>query len=402
MAIVSLSELIGQPDVSAFLQGVVAGGRYGNAYLFHGPAGVGKGTAALAFARAMLCEHGAPRVPKAPGLFDLAPAAAAPAGPANDACGKCSACLKAASLQHPDLKFIFPVSGEGKEQEELIADTWEGIRNDPLFVFKYDKAASIRLSITRDLLRDLAYKPFEAARRVVVVRDADRMREDQYSAMLKAIEEPASTTSWILTTSRLTRLPATIRSRCQKVRFAALPEEMVRTFLETRAGQGEKAARMLAALAGGSLARALVLRDLDPRAERDAALALLTPALRGDAAALWTAAQKATRYGKSGREALRRMAEFHQLWLRDLLRARYGAAREDLVNRDLETEVRRQAEGVDATEIRRRLMVLEEMVRAIEGNVSADAAIFSGLLRVSGARPGEGEWPRHATARWDY
>ena len=50
MALVNLSELIGQPQASAFLRGVVASGRYSNAYLFHGAAGVGKGTAAIAFA----------------------------------------------------------------------------------------------------------------------------------------------------------------------------------------------------------------------------------------------------------------------------------------------------------------------------------------------------------------
>ena len=54
---VNLSGLIGQPEVSEFLRGVIARGRYANAYLFHGPAGVGKGTAALAFARAALCER---------------------------------------------------------------------------------------------------------------------------------------------------------------------------------------------------------------------------------------------------------------------------------------------------------------------------------------------------------
>src|SRR5882672_682129 len=50
MLVVKLSELLGQPGASTFLRGVVAGGRFANAYLFHGPSGVGKGTAALAFA----------------------------------------------------------------------------------------------------------------------------------------------------------------------------------------------------------------------------------------------------------------------------------------------------------------------------------------------------------------
>jgi hypothetical protein len=47
-------------------------------------------------------------------------------------------------------------------------------------------------------------------------------------------------------------------------------------------------------------------------------------------------------------------------------------------------------------------MVLEEVLRAIEGNVSADLALFSGAARLAGRRLGEGAWPPHATARWDY
>jgi len=398
---VTLSSLLGQPEVSAFLKSVVAGGRFGNAYLFHGPAGVGKGTAALAFARAMLCERGAGAHAAAPGLFD-APASDAPPAPAGDACGSCAACRKAGALQHPDLKFLFPVSGEEKELDETIGETLAALRADPFFVFAYEKAASIRLSLTRELLRELAYKPFEAARRVVVVRDADRMREDQYSAMLKSIEEPGASTVWVLTTARLARLPATIRSRCQRVRLAPLGEGLIREFLEQRVGLEEREARLLAALSSGSLARALALREAEPLKLRDDALALLEPALRGDAAALWKAAQGFTRFGRAGRETLRRMIEFHQLWLRDLLRARYGAPREALVHRDLEAEIRRQAERADATEIRRRLMVLEEVLRAIEGNVTAELALFSGMARVAGERLGEGEWPRASAARWDY
>jgi DNA polymerase-3 subunit delta' len=403
MPIVRLADLIDQPAVAGFLRGVVAGGRFANAYLFHGPAGVGKGTAALAFARALLCERGAGARPAAPGLFDApAEAPAAPTGPADDACGECPACQKTASLQHPDLKFLFPVSGEEKELDETIQETMSALRGDPLFVFTYEKAASIRLSLTRELLRELAFQPFEAARRVVVVRDADRMREDQYSALLKSIEEPGLTTVWVLSTSRPHRLPPTIRSRCQQVRFAPLTEAAVRTFLEQRAGVGAAEARLLAALASGSLSRALTLREVNPIEVRNEALALLDPAERGDGAGLWQAAQKFMKYGRTGRETLKRMIEFHELWLRDLLRARYGAPRELLANRDREDELRRKAKAIDAREIRRRLMVLEEALRAIDGNVTADLAIYSAMTRVAGGRLGEGEWPAHPAGRWDY
>ncbi len=401
MPIVRLADLIGQPAAVEFLRGVVAGGRFANAYLFHGPAGVGKGTAALAFARALLCERGAGAPSGAPGLFDE-PIPTTGAALPDDACGACAACGKSASLQHPDLKFLFPVSGEEKELDSTVAETIAALREDPLFVFTYEKAASIRLSLTRELIRELGFHPFEAARRVVVVRDADRMREDQYSALLKSIEEPGPSTVWVLSSSRPNRLPATIRSRCQRVRFAALSEEAIATFLARRANVKPDAARLLAALASGSLARALTLREAEPLKLRDEALALIEPALRGDAQGLWKASQGFMKYGRTGRETLRRMIEFHELWLRDLLRARYGAPRELLANRDREDDLRRQAQQVDAHEIRRRLTVLEEALRSIDGNVTADMTVFSAMARVAGGRFGEGEWPPHPAGRWDY
>lgn len=408
MAQVALSQLLGQPEVSAFLRGIVARARYGNAYLFHGPAGVGKGTAALAFARAALCD----RVPGAAAA--AAPAAAedslfgdmlAPvpvAADGDDACGECTACRKTAQLVHPDLKFLFPLSGEEKTLGDTMGETLQAMRDDPLFTFQYEKAASIRVSTTRELQRELGFRTYEASRRVVVIRDCDRMREDQYSTLLKSIEEPGASTVWVLTTSRIARVPSTIRSRCQRVRFAPLAEPVIQAFLVEHARVEEKAARMLAALSGGSLARALVLRGGDSLKARNEALALLEPALRGDMGALWKAAQGASRTGKSGRESLRRAIEFQQLWLRDLLRARYGAPREALVNRDQEAVLRKAAAAVDAREVRRRLMVLEEALRAIDGNISADLTLFSTLARAGGQRLGEGAWPGHATARWDY
>jgi len=401
MPIRRLSELLGQPDASAFLRGVAAGGRYANAYLFIGPAGVGKGTAALAFARALLCERVAGGRSSEPGLFQEQAESPSQA-PQDDACGVCAGCVKSANLQHPDLKFLFPVSGEERELDQTIAETLAAWRTDPFFVFVYEKAASIRLSMTRELLRELAFRPFEAARRVVVVRDADRMREDQYSAMLKSIEEPGASTVWILTTARPSRLPATIRSRCQRVKFRGLPEPLLREFLEQRAEVAAPAARMLAALSSGSLARALAWRDSEPLALRDQSLALVEPALRGDHAGLWKAVQAFNRFGRAGRETMRRLIEFQELWLRDLLRARYGAPREALVNRDREAEIRRQAEHATATEIRRRLMVLEEALVSIEGNITADLALFSAMARLATPGLGGSTWPRHPTERWEY
>ena len=173
-------------------------------------------------------------------------------------------------------------------------------------------------------------------------------------------------------------------------------------YLQEEVGLGVREARMLAALSAGSISKALVLSDEDP-------IELRKPGtLAARACAAWRhecvmkGVQSFTRFGKAGREALRQMVDFQQLWLRDLLRARCDVPREQLVNRDREKEIRRQAQNVTAEEIRRRLMVLEEMIRAIDGNVTPELAMFSGISRVAGARYGEGEWPKHATAKWEY
>jgi len=370
-----LGSIVGQERAIGLLRSLIAGGRLANAYLFHGPWGVGKTTAALAFARALLCPHRTD---------------------AGDACGTCAACHRAQRFQHPDLKFLFPVSGEEATLDETIGETLEALRTDPLHVFVYEKAASIRIGLTRELLKELSFRPYEAERRVVVLRDADRMREDQYSAMLKSLEEPGQSTVWVLTTSRPERLPATIRSRTLRVRFAALAEPVIERFLVDRAEVPAARARLLAAVAAGSLGRALLWRDEDVREARDQAIAMMKPALEGDAGRTLAEAARVARGWN--RETLRRVLEFQTLWLRDVLRSRYGAAEGTLVNRDIADQIARAAKSADAAEIRRRLAVLEEVGRAIESNVNPEMALFSGLARLGGMIPERADdWPEHAS-----
>src|SRR5258708_3159882 len=146
MLTVNLGSLLGQAAVSSFLRGIVARGRYANAYLFHGPHGVGKCTAALALARAALCERvtGGAAVELAPSLFGDAPVASGE--PGDDGCGECHGCRMSSTLRHPDLRFLFPLSGEEKTLDATIEETLQAMRDEPLHVFQYEKAASIRIS----------------------------------------------------------------------------------------------------------------------------------------------------------------------------------------------------------------------------------------------------------------
>jgi DNA polymerase-3 subunit delta' len=366
-----LDTIVGQDRAVGVLRAMLRGGRLANAYLFDGPWGVGKTRTALALAGALLCRKGG-----------------------EDACGECDGCHKSERLLHPDLRFLFPVSGEESALDTTLAETFEAMREEPLYLFTYEKAASIRISLTRELLRELRLRPYEAEGRVVVVRDADRMRSDQYSAMLKSLEEPGQSTVWILTTSRPNRLPATIRSRCLRVRFGPLAEDEIVDFLVSRAEVSPERARLLAAVSAGSLGRALLWRDEDIGAARDAALDMLRPALSGEAGGVLAEASKVAR--GTNRETIRRVLEFQILWLRDVLRLAHGAEAESLVNRDRISDLERSTKRVSVAELKRRLVVLEEIGRAIEGNVNAESAFFSGMARLGKLVPERADdWPAH-------
>ena len=112
---------------------------------------------------------------------------------------------------------------------------------------------------------------------------------------------------------------------------------------------------------------------------RDDALKQLGAANSGDPSRILAAANDAAAW--SNREKMRRTLEFQFLLLRDLLRLRHGAPEDTLVNRDRIADLKRVAPAVDVKEIRRRTALLEEVVRAIDSNVTPEAAFFSAYAR---------------------
>lgn len=248
-----------------------------NAYLLHGPAGVGKTTAARAFAAAVL--------------------------------GDAELAAQRRSI-HPDLYVLEPL-GE-----------------------------MIRIDEIRAMRHDLHLRPFEADRRVYLVLDAHLLNEDAADALLKDLEEPPSYATIVLVADELGPLPETIRSRCQLVPFHRLSDRAVRDWLATRAPQLDEATvTAIARNAGGRLDRAE--RLLDPRAgERRRSLldaaraAYLDPSFdpREAAAVVLGAMGEA---GKEAKEAEEAEVERRELTGRDaeqrVRRAQRGAERDELL-----------------------------------------------------------------------
>jgi DNA polymerase-3 subunit delta' len=202
---VRLQDLIGQDLARAALERAVAGGRVAHAYVFEGPPGVGKRSAALGLALALDC-------PVAPGA----------------GCGTCEVCRRIEAGLHPDVPSFGP-SGPGGQ---IVIE---------------DIRAILALARTR---------PHEAPARVIVVDDADAMNPSSANGLLKTLEEPLGGNHLVLCTGAPDRLLPTVRSRSQRIRFRALSPAALGEIARAR-GIPEARAEIAAALAGGSAARLL-------------------------------------------------------------------------------------------------------------------------------------------------
>jgi DNA polymerase-3 subunit delta' len=232
-----------------------------HAWLFTGPPGSGRSVAARAFAAALLCPSGG--------------------------CGHCPSCHQVQAGTHADLMLIRP----------------EGL--------------SYGVKQTRDLVLRAAGKPTGGRWQIVLFEDADRCTEQAANALLKAIEEPAPQTVWLLCAPSAEDLVPTIRSRCRVVTLVVPASAAVAKVLVTRDGIDPARALAAARAAQGHVGRARRLATDSSAAKRRAdvlrlpsSVTSLGPALSAAAALVRTAEEEAKAVTEElddpEREALRR------------------------------------------------------------------------------------------------
>lgn len=264
-----LSELKAQDTARTTIERALEGDRVHHAYLFTGPDGVGKELAAFGLAQALVCERRGSS--DQGGLFG----GGAPSPPAKGACGECSACLRAVPRAeektpvHPDVVVL---------ERGLYAPQAIGRRTQETQDISIDQIRTL-------VLARAAFSPHEGRAKVFIIRRAEELSISAANALLKTLEEPGAKTHFILLSSQPEALLPTILSRTLKVRFAPLPDDLVRELLEAR-GIEQKRAKEVARLSGGSVAMGAVLADPEESEARErfvarALDAIAKPALDG-------------------------------------------------------------------------------------------------------------------------
>jgi DNA polymerase III subunit delta' len=266
-AAAAFGQLIGQEVVVDQLQRAVAAAAAGagamHAWLFTGPPGSGRSVAARAFAAALLCD--------------------------SQGCGACPSCHQVAAGTHADVLLVRP---DGLSY---------GVRQ------------------TRDLVLKAATAPVVGRWRIVLFEDADRATEQAANALLKAIEEPAPRTIWLLCAPYADDLPTTIRSRCRLVTLRSPRTTAVAATLE-REGVSPELALTAARAAQGHVGRARRLAT-DPAAVGRRADVLRVPTEVGTMGQAFKAAAALVRAAESEATAVTEELDGPE---RDALRRAFG------------------------------------------------------------------------------
>lgn len=253
-----MRHVLGQSRAVEALLAPLRNGRLHHAFIFAGPAGVGKFTAALAFARLLLCH---------------APQRTLSGEP--EACGSCASCRLVGNAATRGLH----AATEAAEDAQLAAAHPDlHVVTKELAKYSDDRATrdrkltQIPVEVLRGALLEPVYRAAQmpgesaAAKKVFIVDEAELLNPTGQNLLLKTLEEPPAGTVIVLVTSSEDRLLPTIRSRCQRVTFTPLGDDLVRRWVDQQEAAGSLSAtdrEWLVSFAGGSPGRAELALGFD-------------------------------------------------------------------------------------------------------------------------------------------
>ncbi len=328
----------GQQQAIGLLATLLRNGHIPHAFIFTGIDGIGKQTAARAFAMACNCANPQPFKTAWPDL---------PSPPAVNACGQCRTCRRILADNHPDILHVRP-SGN-----------------------------LIRIAAIRELIQRLMLKPYEQGKRVVIIANAHAMNPEAGNALLKVLEEPPENTLLILTAQQTTDLLPTIVSRCQQIRFAPLPRDVLVELIAANEDLTREEALSAANLSGGSYTHALRLigEGWIPRRTwlaKEVSQLRTQPTVTILALAEKLAARKAL---------LPDTLAWLLSWYRDVIVFPFQP--QQVVNSDLQDQIEATAAGVDQQTLIKGMRLIQKALKDLQANANPRLTMEALVLQLA-------------------
>jgi DNA polymerase-3 subunit delta' len=371
-------DLVGQERVAGYLRAAVENDSASHAYLFVGPQGSGKRTAAKALACAFICEdHG---------------------------CGACHACARVRRGAHPDVHVVEP-EGSSTYLVEQVRD---------------------------ELVPDMWLAPADGNAKVYIIERAEALGDSSANAFLKTLEEPPPSVRIVLLTDDYDAVLPTIVSRCQVVRFAPVTPSRAAALLTERTGVDADEARAALAASSGVVPRALdflrspvrvearaamlaVMRDLPVMDGRDVLVSAreLLKAVRApledvkarqesemrervefmgrQAQVKDVEARNKRELTSRERESVGELLAIAESWLRDALASSVGATAQ-IANRDASDDIAVAGECMSPAAVEEALEAVRRARRRVSYNVSPQLVVEAMLFEIQEARVCPQSW----------
>ena len=243
------SNILGQTHIKNHLLKSIENGRIPHAQLFVGKAGSGLLPMALAYAQAILASNHTTGTK------------------AHESC-----VTKVAHLAHPDLHFVFPVNTNQRVKKHpfsaLFMEQWRAFALENTYGTLYDwlaylgiekKQGNINVDEAKQMLKTLSLKAYEGGHKIMIIWMADRMNIACANKILKLVEEPPQKTVLLLLTEHQEHILGTIQSRCQKLQFPLLPENVISSQLIEDKHVESKKAKKISSMSNGDYHQALNL-----------------------------------------------------------------------------------------------------------------------------------------------
>jgi DNA polymerase III subunit delta' len=325
---------IGQKRALVLLENSIKNGRVSHAYLFVGPAHVGKMTLARDLAMALNCHS------------DERP------------CNSCSSCLRIASGSHADLQVLSLGKGlDGKAQTEIGIDD------------------------VRRIQHSASLPPFEGDYRVFIIDGAEALSSEAANCLLKTLEEPVGKTVFILLTAKEDSVLSTVSSRCQRIEVVPTNTSEIEGVLVHRGERDLQRAKLVAHLSHGCLGWAFsALNDSSLEAHQDCVDEIAVATTGGLSERLNYVSTLATEFSQGRETVYDKLALWVEFW-RDVLLVK--AETSDLVSNvnrlDILSEL---AASLEISEIRASIENVNLAVQNLKQNANARLALEVLALRL--------------------